>query len=78
MAILHFKAQILWMDLCRSRFGVLVTPNVALPSVQNSLLEPLGLLISLPTGTFTLKDTPSFPRRDNEEVRGSHGLHRLE
>jgi len=23
------------------------------------------LLASLPTGTFTLQDTPSFPRRDN-------------
>ncbi|OQY14519.1 MAG: hypothetical protein B6I32_09145, partial [Desulfobacterium sp. 4572_20] len=24
------------------------------------------LLIFLPTGTFTLQDTPSFPRRDND------------
>jgi len=73
MAILHFKAQILWMDLCRSRFGVLATPNVALPSVQNSLLEPLGLLISLPTGTFTLQDAPSFARRDNAAIQWQAG-----
>ena len=28
-----------------------------------------SLLISLPTGTFTLQDTPSFPRRDNDELQ---------
>ena len=26
------------------------------------------LLIFLPTGTFTLQDTPSFPRRDNDKL----------
>ena len=33
-----------------------------------------SLLTSFPTGTFTLQDTPSFPRRDLAEVRGSQGF----
>ena len=34
--------------------------------VANPYRKPL--LISLPTGTFTLKDTPSFARRDNDKA----------
>jgi len=33
------------------------------------------LLNFLPTGTFTLQDVPSFPRRDNADV-GRRGPHR--
>ncbi len=32
-----------------------------------------SLLFSLPTGTFTLQDTPSFARRDNEKFSGRQG-----
>jgi len=28
----------------------------------------------LPTGTFTLQDTPSFARRDNVQAQGQAGL----
>ena len=34
----------------------------------------ISLLISFPTGTFTLKDTPSFPRRDNANNKGAGTL----
>jgi hypothetical protein len=33
--------------------------------VANPYRKPL--LVSFPTGTFTLQDTPSFPRRDNDK-----------
>ena len=32
-----------------------------------------SLLIPLPTGTFTLQDTPSFARRDNDKLSGLVG-----
>jgi len=37
--------------------------------VANPYRKPL--LIFLPTGAFTLQDTPSFPRRDNDKISGT-------